>query len=89
MIDFLALAAGLGLSWLCGIALVAALPVIGTDFGKGATRWISLGFVSLQPSEFLKPGFVALVAWFMAASQGRSASSKGRSVRSGTRQLPR
>ncbi|WP_022708146.1 putative lipid II flippase FtsW [Paracoccus zeaxanthinifaciens] len=49
--------------------LIVALPFIGTDFGKGATRWLSLGFVSLQPSEFLKPGFVALCAWFMAASQ--------------------
>ena len=48
---------------------VLALPVIGTDFGKGATRWLSLGFTSIQPSEFLKPGFVALVGWFMAASQ--------------------
>ena len=48
---------------------VLALPFIGSDFGKGATRWLSLGFVSIQPSEFLKPGFMALVAWFMAASQ--------------------
>ena len=44
------------------------LPVFGTDFGKGATRWYSLGFVSVQPSEFLKPGFVIVVAWLMAAS---------------------
>lgn len=49
--------------------MILALPFIGTDFGKGATRWLSLGFVSIQPSEFLKPGFVALCAWFMAASQ--------------------
>nr|WP_111297886.1 putative lipid II flippase FtsW [Paracoccus saliphilus] len=49
--------------------MILALPFIGTDFGKGATRWLSLGFVSVQPSEFLKPGFVALCAWFMAASQ--------------------
>ncbi|MDB6180563.1 putative lipid II flippase FtsW [Paracoccus fistulariae] len=49
--------------------LILALPFIGTDFGKGATRWLSLGFVSIQPSEFLKPAFVALCAWFMAASQ--------------------
>ncbi|PTV97486.1 cell division protein FtsW [Rhodobacter aestuarii] len=46
-----------------------ALPVIGTDFGKGAVRWISLGFASLQPSEFLKPAFVIVGAWFMAAGQ--------------------
>ena len=44
------------------------LPVIGTDFGKGAVRWISLGFASFQPSEFLKPGFVIVTAWFMAAA---------------------
>jgi cell division protein FtsW len=53
------------------VALVALalLPVIGTDFGKGATRWYSLGFASLQPSEFLKPGFVVVCAWLMAANE--------------------
>ncbi|MCY1127399.1 putative peptidoglycan glycosyltransferase FtsW [Frigidibacter sp. RF13] len=45
------------------------LPVLGTDFGKGAIRWYSLGFASFQPSEFLKPGFVILCAWLMAAAQ--------------------
>lgn len=49
--------------------VVLALPFIGTDFGKGATRWLSLGFASVQPSEFLKPCFVAAAAWCMAASQ--------------------
>ena len=44
------------------------LPFFGTDFGKGAVRWFSLGFASFQPSEFLKPGFVVVVAWLMAAS---------------------
>ena len=48
---------------------VAMLPALGTDFGKGAVRWYSLGFASLQPSEFLKPVFVITVAWLMAASQ--------------------
>lgn len=47
---------------------LALLPVFGTDFGKGAMRWYSLGFGSLQPSEFLKPGFVVASAWMMAAS---------------------
>lgn len=45
------------------------LPLLGTDFGKGAVRWYSLGFVSVQPSEFLKPTFVVMAAWMMAASQ--------------------
>ncbi len=47
---------------------LALLPIFGTDFGKGAVRWFSLGFASVQPSEFLKPGFVIVVAWLMAAS---------------------
>ncbi|ROU00289.1 putative lipid II flippase FtsW [Histidinibacterium lentulum] len=50
-------------------AALALLPVFGTDFGKGAVRWYSLGFASIQPSEFLKPGFVVVAAWFMAASK--------------------
>lgn len=48
---------------------LAFLPFLGTDFGKGAIRWYSLGFASFQPSEFLKPGFIIVTAWLMAASQ--------------------
>ncbi len=44
------------------------LPFFGTDFGKGATRWFSIGFGSIQPAEFLKPGFVVFAAWLLAAS---------------------
>ena len=50
-------------------AALMFLPIFGTDYGKGAVRWYSLGFASVQPSEFLKPGFVVVAAWFMAASQ--------------------
>ena len=49
-------------------AALMLLPVLGTDFGKGATRWYSLGFVSLQPSEFLKPVFIIMTAWLMASA---------------------
>jgi cell division protein FtsW len=45
------------------------LPFLGTDFGKGATRWYSFGFGSLQPSEFLKPVFVVFSAWLIAESE--------------------
>ena len=48
---------------------LACLPFLGTDFGKGAVRWYSLGFASVQPSEFLKPAFVVTAAWLMAAAQ--------------------
>ena len=57
------------LGFMASFVALAALPVFGTDFGKGAVRWYSLGFASLQPSEFLKPGFVVMAAWMMAASQ--------------------
>ncbi|MGV8985275.1 MAG: peptidoglycan glycosyltransferase FtsW [Cypionkella sp.] len=49
------------------LALIC-LPFLGTDFGKGAVRWYSLGFVSFQPSEFLKPGFMIVTAWLMASA---------------------
>ncbi len=47
---------------------IVLLPVFGTDYGKGAVRWFSLGFGSVQPSEFLKPGFVIVAAWLISAS---------------------
>ena len=52
------------------IAFVALmfLPLFGTDFGKGAVRWYSLGFGSIQPSEFIKPGFVIVAAWLISSS---------------------
>lgn len=57
------------LGFLVAFVALAMLPVLGTDFGKGATRWYSLGFAAVQPSEFLKPGFVVMTAWLLAASQ--------------------
>lgn len=48
---------------------LSLLPMFGSDFGKGAVRWFSFGFITVQPSEFLKPCFVVLCAWLMAASQ--------------------
>jgi len=47
---------------------LALLPLFGTDFGKGAVRWYSFGIGSVQPSEFLKPFFVVLCAWLLAAA---------------------
>ena len=34
---------------------------------KGAQRWIRLGALSLQPSEFVKPTFFVVAAWLFAA----------------------
>ncbi|WP_170516451.1 putative lipid II flippase FtsW [Ruegeria atlantica] len=57
------------LGFLASFVALVFLPVFGTDFGKGAVRWYSLGFASMQPSEFLKPGFIVVAAWLLAASQ--------------------
>ena len=57
------------IGFLVAFVSIALLPQFGTDFGKGAVRWYSLGFASIHPSEFLKPGFVVVSAWMLAASQ--------------------
>lgn len=56
---------------LFAVALIGLmlLPFFGTNYGKGAVRWFSLGFGSVQPSEFLKPGFIIVSAWLIAAAQ--------------------
>ncbi|WP_068119213.1 putative lipid II flippase FtsW [Tropicimonas marinistellae] len=56
------------LGFLAAFVSLLLLPLFGTDFGKGAVRWYSFGFASVQPSEFLKPAFVVLAGWLMAAS---------------------
>jgi len=56
------------LGFVLAFVALALLPALGTDFGKGAVRWFSFGFASVQPSEFLKPGFIVVAAWLMAAS---------------------
>jgi cell division protein FtsW len=54
--------------FLISFVAIMLLPIFGTDYGKGAVRWFSIGFGSVQPSEFLKPGFVVVAAWLIAAS---------------------
>jgi cell division protein FtsW len=47
--------------------MVLATPFFGAEV-KGARRWIVLAGVNIQPSEFLKPAFVILIAWLFAES---------------------
>ncbi len=48
--------------------MVLATFVFGTEI-KGARRWIALGPMSVQPSEFLKPAFAVVAAWLFASAR--------------------
>jgi cell division protein FtsW len=52
------------------LIMVAATPFYGVEI-KGARRWLVLFSVNVQPSEFLKPAFVILVAWLFGESAKR------------------
>ncbi len=53
-----------------GLVLLAvfAVPIIGR-VGGGSRRWITLGPVSLQPSEFMKLGLVLVLARYFARTR--------------------
>jgi cell division protein FtsW len=52
------------------VLLIAATLQFGAEV-KGARRWIVLAGVNIQPSEFLKPAFVVLIAWLFGESAQR------------------
>jgi cell division protein FtsW len=52
------------------LMLIAAHPASGTSL-YGASRWIDVGPVTLQPSEFAKLGLVAFTATILARKWGR------------------
>ena len=52
------------------LILVAATPYFGAEI-KGARRWLVILGVNIQPSEFLKPAFVILIAWLFGESAQR------------------
>jgi cell division protein FtsW len=54
--------------WLGAIGVMMCLPVLGHN-AKGATRWLEFGGFSLQPSEFMKPALIVLVAWMFSEGQ--------------------
>jgi len=47
------------------VVMLLLVPLVGNEI-KGATRWISLGGFSIQPSEFTKPFFAVVTAWMFA-----------------------
>lgn len=47
---------------------MVSIIFIGTE-AKGGQRWLNLGFLMLQPSEFLKPALVIMIAWMFTEGQ--------------------
>jgi len=53
--------------WLYGIGLLLLLAVLVVgDIGKGAQRWLDLGFVRFQPSEMMKLAVPMMIAWYLS-----------------------
>ncbi len=52
------------------VAMLGAVLLFGKNT-KGATRWLKLGVIQIQPSEFVKIGLILILSWFLARNQER------------------
>ncbi|HSE95838.1 MAG TPA: FtsW/RodA/SpoVE family cell cycle protein, partial [Methylomirabilota bacterium] len=68
-IDYRTLARWAYPGYLAGLSVLAAVLVFGRA-AQGARRWISLGPLSLQPSELFKLGLLLVVARYLASRDG-------------------
>lgn len=62
------------LAWPAYLGVVALLILVMTPLGhsaKGATRWISLGPINIQPSELAKLALIVILADYLANNRGR------------------
>jgi cell division protein FtsW len=50
------------------LALMVLTLLIGPEI-KGAHRWLTLGGISLQPSELMKPAFAVVIAWMLSTAK--------------------
>lgn len=59
--------------WIFGgsFVLLALVPIIGTDLGTVAKRWIAIGSFSFQPSEIMKFALIVLFAHLVALNYKR------------------
>jgi len=54
--------------FILGILLLIGVLLFG-DVGKGAQRWLNLGFIRFQPSELLKLATPMMIAWYLSERQ--------------------
>lgn len=53
------------LTFIVSFILIILTILFGTQV-KGAKRWITIAGISMQPSEFIKPAFAVVAAWFFS-----------------------
>lgn len=53
-------------SYALSVVLLLLVLVIGSSYGSGATRWIQLGPISIQPSEIAKMAVILCIALIMS-----------------------
>lgn len=53
------------LLFMIGVVLLIAVLVMG-EIGKGAQRWLDLGFFRFQPSEMIKITTPMMIAWYLS-----------------------
>lgn len=58
------------LGFIIGIILLVLVLIFSPET-KGAKRWLYLGSLSIQPSEFMKPFFIIVTAWMLFESKIR------------------
>lgn len=58
------------LVFVAGLGAMVAAILWGPEI-KGAHRWLDLGPLNVQPSEFVKPAFAVCIAWFLAEGTRR------------------
>ncbi|NYT85083.1 rod shape-determining protein RodA [Pollutimonas harenae] len=56
--------------YVIGVVLLLGVEFFG-ETSKGATRWLDLGLVRIQPSEMLKIAVPLMLAWYFHRNQGR------------------
>ena len=50
--------------WMLGVMLLIVVDITG-HIGKGAQRWLDLGFIRFQPSEIMKLAVPMTCAWWL------------------------
>lgn len=58
-------------SYVASVLMLLLVLIIGSSYGSGATRWIQIGPISIQPSEVAKMAVILVLALFMSKHEQR------------------